>query len=264
MTGEPDISNKIHPSAIVSGKAELGSNITIGPFSIIESDTKIGDGTLVFSHSVIKSNTTIGKNCKVFQGAVLGEIPQDLKFENEHSTLVVGNNSTIREYATLNRGTKERGETTIGNNVLLMAYVHIGHDCDVKDNSILANGVQLGGHVTIGINATIGGMTPIHQFCKVGDYAFIGGGFRVVQDVPPFIIAAGEPLKFNGINSIGLRRKEYSSEVRKQIKAAYNLIYRSELNITQAVEKIKKELPNIQEIQNILQFLEKSDRGLIS
>ena len=264
MTGEPDIPNKIHQSAIVSSKAELGSNIKIGPFSIIESDTIIGDGTTVFSHSVIKSNTAIGNNCRVFQGAVLGEIPQDLKYENEHSTLVVGNNSTIREYATLNRGTKECGETTIGNNVLLMAYVHIGHDCDVKDNSILANGVQLGGHVTVGNNATIGGMTPIHQFCKVGDYAFIGGGFRAVQDVPPFIIAAGEPLKFNGINSIGLRRKGFISEVRKQIKVAYNLIYRSELNITQAIEKIKNESPNIQEIQNILQFVEESDRGLIS
>ncbi len=264
MTGDPEIKNNIHPTALVSKKAELSPNITIGPFSVVEDNTYIGEGTTIFSHSIIKSHTTIGKNCRVFQGAVLGEIPQDIKFENEISKLTIGKNTTIREYTTLNRGTKERGETTIGSNVLLMAYVHIGHDCEVKDNAILANGVQLGGHVTVGNNASIGGMTPVHQFCKVGDHAFIGGGFRAVQDVPPYVLAAGEPLKFNGINSIGLRRKGFKPEVRKNIKAAYNLIYRSEFNLTKAIEEIQNQLPSLPEIQNILEFLEESDRGIIS
>ena len=145
-----------------------------------------------------------------------------------------------------------------------MAYVHVGHDSQIKDYAILANGVQLGGHVSIGYNATIGGMSPIHQFCKVGDFTFIGGGFRAVQDVPPYILAAGEPLKFNGINSIGLRRKGFELKLRTQIKSAYNYIYRSKLNITQAIEKIKKEIPDSQEIQNIIQFLDNSKRGIIS
>ena len=235
----------------------------IGPFAIIENDVIIDDGTTIDAHAHIKSYTKIGKDCKIFNGAVIGEIPQDLKFNNEITELIIGDSTIIREYCTLNRGTKDSGVTIIGNNCLLMAYVHIAHDCIVDNNCILANGVQLGGHVEIGKHVTIGGMTPVHQFCKVGDYAFIGGGYRIVQDVPPYILAMGEPLKFSGLNSIGLRRKKFSPKVRSQIKEAYKYIYQSELNRSQAILKIKNIHGGTPEIQNIVNFIEISTRGLI-
>ena len=242
----------------------MGKDVYVGPYTIIEKNVVIGEGTWIDAHAHIKPFTTIGENCKIFHGAVLGEIPQDLKFAGEKSELIIGSSTTIREFCTLNRGTKEIGKSEIGCHCLLMAYVHVAHDCVIGDYSILANGVQLGGHVEIGNYVTIGGLTPVHQFCKVGNYSFIGGGLRIVQDVPPYILAAGEPLKFNGINSIGLRRKGFNLKLRTQIKSAYNYIYRSKLNITQAIETIKKEIPDSQEIQNIIQFLDNSKRGVIS
>lgn len=195
---------------------------------------------------------------------MIGEIPQDLKFGGEKSELIIGNNTTVREFCTLNRGTFESKKTEIGSDVLLMAYVHIAHDCKVGNNVILANGVQLGGHVHIGNHAIIGGMTPIHQFCKVGEHVMVGGGFRVVKDIPPFILAAGEPLKYNGLNSIGLRRRGFSSKVRKLIKETYKTIYHSDLNISSAIKKIKETIDiSVPEVQTIISFIEKSDRGLV-
>ena len=235
----------------------------IGHFVIIEENVIVGDDTWIDSNSHIKSYTAIGKRCKIFNGAVVGEIPQDLKFKGEKTKLIIGNNTTIREFCTLNRGTKDSGITKIGNNCLLMAYVHIAHDCIIGDNSILANGVQLGGHVEIGNNTTIGGMTPVHQFCKIGDFAFIGGGLRIVQDVPPFILAMGEPLKFSGLNTVGLRRNNFSSEVRNNIKKAYSIIYKSEMNRTQALTAIKKMFKKVSEIDQIINFINNSSRGLI-
>ncbi len=211
----------------------------------------------------IKPYTTIGNNCKIFHGAVLGEVPQDLKFDEEKSQLIIGNFTTIREYCTLNRGTNATGKTMIGDNCLLMAYVHVAHDCKIGNHSIIANTVQIGGHVEIGHHVTVGGMTPIHQFCKVGDYSFTGGGFRIVQDVPPYILAMNEPLQYSGLNVIGLRRQKFSAELRKNLKSAYGFIYQSSLNITQATKKIEKEFKSSPEIQNILKFIEKSNRGLI-
>ena len=237
--------------------------MSIGHFVIIEENVTIGDDTWIDANSHIKSYTAIGKRCKIFNGAVVGEIPQDLKFEGEKTKLIIGNNTTIREFCTLNRGTKDSGVTKIGNNCLLMAYVHVAHDCIIGDNSILANGVQLGGHVEIGNNTTIGGMTPVHQFCKIGDFAFIGGGLRIVQDVPPFILAMGEPLKFSGLNTVGLRRNNFSSEVRNNIKKAYSIIYKSEMNRTQALTAIKKMFKKVSEIDQIISFINNSSRGLI-
>ena len=193
----------------------------------------------------------------------MGEVPQDLKFEGEKTKLLIGDNTTIREFCTLNRGTKDSGETVIGSNCLLMAYVHVAHDCIIGNNTILANGVQLGGHVEIGNNITIGGMTPVHQFCKIGDFAFIGGGLRIVQDIPPFILAMGEPLKFSGLNTIGLRRNNFSSELRSNIKKAYSLIYKSDMNRTQAIASIERSFKNIPEIDQIINFINSSSRGLI-
>jgi len=237
--------------------------VSIGHFVIIEENVTIGDDTWIDANSHIKSYTAIGKRCKIFNGAVVGEIPQDLKFEGEKTKLIIGNDTTIREFCTLNRGTKDSGVTKIGNNCLLMAYVHVAHDCIIGDNSILANGVQLGGHVEIGNNTTIGGMTPVHQFCKIGDFAFIGGGLRIVQDVPPFILAMGEPLKFSGLNTVGLRRNNFSSEVRNNIKKAYSIIYKSEMNRTQALTAIKKMFKKVSEIDQIINFINNSSRGLI-
>jgi len=263
LIGEAKISNQTSKYAIIHPNAQLGNNISVGPYTIIDDEVIIGDNTCIDANVNIKPYTTIGENCNIFNGAVLGEIPQDLKFNNEKSELIIGNSTTIREFCTLNRGTSATGKTMIGSNCLLMAYVHVAHDCTIGDHSILANSVQVGGHVEIGHHATIGGMTPIHQFCKVGNYSFIGGGYRIVQDVPPFILAMNEPLKFSGLNKIGLRRQKFSSELRSNIKHAYQLIYNSSLNISQAVEKIKQEFHSIPEINNILDFIEKSDRGLI-
>ena len=241
----------------------MGKNVSVGPYSIIEHDVNIGNNTCIDANAHIKPYTTIGKDCKIFHGAVVGGIPQDLKFKGEKSQLIIGDTTTIREYCTLNRGTKEKGETTIGSHSLLMAYVHVAHDCSIGDHSILANAVQLGGHVEIGNYVTIGGMTPVHQFCKIGDYSFTGGGYRIVQDVPPYILAMDEPLKFSGLNVIGLRRNNFSTEKRKNLKRAYQLIYQANLNRSQAVSQIKKELKSTPEINCILDFINNSTRGLI-
>ena len=263
MIGKINISNLISPTAIIHPSAQLGKNVSVGHYSIIENDVRIGNGSWIDTHAHIKPYSIIGKNCKIFHSSIVGEIPQDLKYSREKSELIIGDYTIIREFCTLNRGTKEKGETTIGSHCLLMAYVHVAHDCTIGDHSILANAVQLGGHVEIGDHVTIGGMTPVHQFCKVGDYSFIGGGYRIVQDVPPYILAMDEPLKYNGLNVIGLRRKKFSKESRNNLKRAYQLIFRSSLNRTQAIDQIKKEFNSLPEINNILKFVENSNRGLI-
>ena len=249
--------------SVISKKAKIGSNVSIGAYCIIEDNVVIGNNTKIDSHTIIKKYTEIGKNCNIFSHCVIGEIPQDKKYNGEKSKLIIGDNNTIREFCTLNRGTKESGFTKIGNNCLFMAYVHVAHDCNLKNDIILANGVQLGGHVTIDNYSIIGGMTPVHQFCKIGMHSFVGGGLRVVQDIPPYIIANGEPLKFSGINILGLRRRKFSNDERDNIKKAYRLIYNSNYNISQAVEKIKNTFNMNDSIQDILDFINSSTRGLI-
>ncbi len=249
--------------SVISKKAQIGKNVSIGPYCIIEDNVIIGDNTTIDSHTIIKEYTEVGENCNIFSHCVIGGVPQDKKYNGEKSKLVIGNNNTIREFCTLNRGTEESGITKIGNNCLFMAYVHIAHDCYLKNDIILANGVQLGGHVTIDNYGIVGGMTPVHQFCKIGMHSFIGGGLRVVQDVPPYIIANGEPLKFSGINILGLRRRKFSSTQRENIKKAYKLIYNSNYNISQATEKIKNTFNIDDSINDILDFIKSSSRGLI-
>lgn len=225
---------------------------------------EIGSDTSIGAYTIVHKYSRIGNNCRIFSHNSIGETPQDMKFAGEKSLLEIGDNTTVREFCTLNRGTKDSGKTTIGSNVLLMTYVHAAHDCSIGDNTILANGVQLGGHVIVGENVIIGGMTPVHQFCKIGDNVMIGGGFRVVQDVPPYTLAAGEPLKYSGLNSIGLRRRGFSPDIRKQIKQTYRIIYNSGLNKKQALLEIKKKMNTIPfEIQKIIHFLENSERGLV-
>jgi len=254
---------KIDKTSIIHNTAEIATDVEIGPFCVVEKDVKIDSGTKIHPYVHILPHTTIGKNNTIYQGSTIGEVPQDLKFNNEKTQLIIGNNNIIRENCTINRGTSFLDKTEIGDDCLLMAYVHVAHDCIVKNKVILANGVQLGGHCEIGYHAIVGGMTPVHQFCKVGDHSFIGGGRVILQDVPPYILANGEPLKYSGINSVGLRRRNFDSGTRNLIKKAYKLIYLSNLNRTQAIKEINSTLKLTSEIQLILQFIETSDRGLI-
>ena len=254
---------KIHKTSIINKNAQIDKDVEIGAFCIIDNDVKIGSGTKIMPYVHILPYTTIGKNNIIHQGSTIGGVPQDLKFDNEKTELIIGDNNVIREYCTLNRGTSFLNKTEIGSNCLLMAYVHVAHDCIINNSVILANGVQLGGHCEIGYHAIVGGMTPVHQFCKVGDHAFIGGGRVILQDVPPYVLANGEPLKYSGINSVGLRRRNFNTKTRKLIKKAYRLIYLSKLNRTQAIKEIKNNFELTPEIQLILKFIENSDRGLI-
>ncbi|MDP8239301.1 MAG: acyl-ACP--UDP-N-acetylglucosamine O-acyltransferase [Candidatus Hatepunaea meridiana] len=258
------MNNLIHKTAIIDPSAKIGNNVEICPYSIIEANTEIGDGCRIAYHALIAKGTKLGPKCQVFTSAVVGTIPQDLKFQDEESYLYVGEGTIIREFATLNRGTEEGGSITqVGNNCLLMAYSHVAHDCKLGNNVILANGVNMAGHVTIEDNVGISGLCVIHQFTRIGRFAYIGGGSRVPQDVPPFILTTGEPLKYLGLNVVGLKRKGFKLSQLSTIKAAYQFIYRSNLNLTQAVDAIKSELEQTEEIKEILDFIDKSDRGLI-
>ena len=253
----------IHPTALVDPGAELADDVIIGPFTIVQNNVTIDSGTQIHSHALIASGARIGKRCIVHHGAVVSSIPQDLKFAGEETTLEIGDETVIREYCDLNRGTVDHGKTEIGKNVFLMAYVHVAHDCVVGDKVILANGVQLAGHVTIGNWVTIGGLTPVHQFCTVGEHSFVGGGYRVVQDVPPYILAASEPLTYRGPNVVGLERRGFPKENIMAIRKCYRFLYRSKLNTSQAVEKIKNEVDDFPEVRKILEFIETNHRGLI-
>lgn len=253
----------INKLAQVSPKADIGQNVEIGPFTVIEDDVVIGIDTVIGSNVIIASGARIGEKCKIFHGAVLSTVPQDLKFENEKTTLEIGNNTTIREYATLNRGTTDHWKTVVGDNCLLMAYSHIAHDCTIGNNVIIANSVNMGGHVTIEDFVGIGGMVPIHQFVKIGKHTFIGGGLRVPKDVPPYILAMGEPLRYTGLNKIGLQRRGFSSETLREIKKAYRIFYRSNLTVEKALEKIISEVKQIKEVKDLIRFIKSCERGII-
>ncbi len=254
---------EIHASAIVYPKAQLGVDVKIGPHAIIEDETIIGDGTQIGPHAIIASGVTLGSQCKISAGAVIGTEPQDLKFSDEKTFVVIGDNTTVREYATVNRGTSYSYYTRVGNNCLLMAYSHVAHDCHLGDNVVIANSVNMAGHVIIGNFVGIGGLTAIHQFVHIGEHAFIGGGLRVSQDVPPFVLAAGEPLRYAGLNAIGLRRRGFTREQLDFIKHAYNVIYRQNLTLKDAIKKIEENFEPTPEITLILDFLKASERGII-
>ena len=253
----------IHPTALVSPKAQLAGNVTVGPFTIIEDDVHIADGTTISSNVILASGTRLGRECRVHHGAVLGTAPQDLKFRGEVTTLEVGDYTTLREYVTLNRGTHDRWKTTVGSHCYLMAYVHIAHDCIIGNHVILANAINMGGHVVIEDHAVVGGIVGIHQFSHIGRHSMVGAVFRVTKDVPPYVLAGSEPLAFNGLNVVGLRRRNFSQEVVSTLEKAYQLIYYSQLNVSQALDRIKKELPMTEEIKHIVDFIEKSKRGII-
>jgi len=253
----------IHATAIVSPKAELASNVIIGPYTIVEDNVIIGEGTTVASNALIASGARLGQNVKIHHGAVIATQPQDLKFGGEESTVVIGDRTTVREYATVNRGTAARGETTVGEECLLMAYSHVAHDCVLGNNVIMANSVNLAGHIEIGDFAILGGVLPVHQFVKIGAHAMIGGGFRVQQDVCPYALVAGYPLRVMGLNSIGLRRRGFKVEVIRTLDKAFKILFFSDLNTSQALERIKSEVEPIPEVQTIVDFIVASDRGII-
>jgi len=257
------MSTSIDSRAVVGPKARLGEHVFVGPFSIIEDDVAIGEGTHIASNVLIASGTRIGKECRVHHGAVLGTVPQDLKFLGEETTLEIGDHTTIREYATLNRGTHDRWKTTVGSHCLIMAYAHIAHDCDIGNHVILANSVNMAGHVVIEEYAIVGGVTPIHQFVCIGRHSMIGGGYRVPKDVPPYVLAGQEPLVFQGLNTVGLRRRNFLPEIIAILENVYRILYQSHLNVTQAVERIKAEAPQTTEVQHVLDFIAASKRGII-
>ncbi len=254
--------SQIHPTAIISDKAKIGDNVTVGPNAIIEADTIIDDNVTIGGNCLVAQYTELKKNVTLFHGAVVGTVPQDLKFAGEKTRLVIGEGTTIREYAMLNRGTADSGETVIGKNCLLMAYTHVAHDCRVGDNVIMANAVNLAGHIEIGNNVIIGGVVPVHQFVKIGDHAMIGGGFRVPQDVCPYALAGGYPLKINGLNRVGLSRRGFEKEAIQILQKAFKILFSSNLNRSQAVERIKAELEQTDEIKLILDFIKNSTRGM--
>ena len=253
----------ISPLAHIHPEAVLGMNVRIDPFAVIENKVTIGDDSHVMSNVVIMSNTTIGKSCVIFPGAVIGAIPQDLKFDGEETTVEIGDRTTIRECVTINRGTKDRWKTIIGNDCLLMAYSHIAHDCLLGDHIVIANAVQLAGHVEIGDYAIIGGLAAAIQFSKIGSHAYIAGGTEIIKDVPPYVKAGRKPLSYVGINSVGLHRRGYSTEKINNILEIYRYIYTYGLNISQSAELIEKEIKDSEEKINILEFIKNSKRGIL-
>lgn len=253
----------IDPRAAVSPKAQLGENVNVGPFAVIEDDVVVGDGCRIASSAYIADGARIGRNCVIHHGAVVSNVPQDLKFGGEQTTLEIGDNTVIREFATLHKGTAETGKTVIGSDCLMMANVHVAHDCRVGDHCIFANVVALAGHVTVGDWVTIGGLTASHQFVHIGDHSMIGGGFRITKDVPPYVLAAREPMKYEGVNVIGLRRRGFTAEQIATIENAYRILYSSGLGFADAIRKIEDDLPPSEEVSTIVDFLKNSSRGIV-
>lgn len=255
--------NNISKNAVVSPKATIGDNVTIKEFSIIEDDVIIKDNVHIATCISISSGTRISSGCKIYHSAVIGADPQDLKFNNEYTTCEIGENTIIREFVTISRGTTARHKTTVGNDCFIMAYVHIAHDCIIGNHVILSNVVNMGGHVAIGDWAIVGGLVGIHQFVNVGEHSFIAFNSRVTQDIPPYILAGGSPINYKGLNIIGLKRRGFTEEQLKCIKQTYNYIYNSKYNISDALKAIKDSVKQTDEVKKIITFIESSERGII-
>jgi UDP-N-acetylglucosamine acyltransferase len=249
--------------SFIDPQAKIAKNVVVEPFVTIERNVEIGSGTWIGSNVTIMEGARIGENCEIFPGAVISAIPQDLKFDGENTLAIIGDNTIIRECATINRATKATGKTIVGNNCLIMAYAHIAHDCVIGNNAIIVNNVALGGHVDIGDHAIIGGITAVHQFIKIGKHCMVSGGSLVRKDIPPYVKAGREPLSFIGINSIGLRRKNFSEEEITEIQNIYRILYQKGNNNTQAINKIEIDF-KISEIRDeIISFVRNSGRGIM-
>jgi UDP-N-acetylglucosamine acyltransferase len=253
----------IQPLAYIHPGAKIADNVEIGPFTTIHDNVEIGEGTWIGSNVIIMEGARIGKGCKIFPGAVISGIPQDLKFDGEETTAEIGDYTTIREHVTINRGTKDRWKTVIGKNCLIQAYSHIAHDCIVGDNCIFSNSSTLAGHITVGDYVVLAGMVAVHQFVQVGSHAFIAGGTLVRKDVPPFVKAAREPIAYVGINSVGLRRRGYSSELINEIQNIYRTLFIKHNNLTKAMGIIETEFTPTEVRDEILGFIRNSNRGVM-
>lgn len=255
---------RVHPTAIVDPAAELAESVVVGPYSIIHGQVVVGPDTEIGSHVVIKEYTTIGARCRIFQFAVVGEIPQDLKFAGEVTQLLVGDDNTIREFATLHRGTAGGGGVTrVGHRNLLMAYTHVAHDCLIGNGVIMSNAATLGGHILVEDRAILGGFAVVHQFSRIGCHAFIGGASAVPRDVPPYTMAVGNRAKLVGLNLVGLKRSGFADTTLQALRQAYDLLFSSGLNLKEAVLRVREEIPQLPEIQHLLKFVESSERGLV-
>lgn len=257
------MSTLIHPTAIVSPKAQIGENVKIGAYTVIEDDVIIGDGTEIFYHVIIANGARIGKNCRIFSCASIATEPQDLKYAGEQTFVQIGDNTVIREFVTVNRATTATYKTVVGSNCLLMAYSHVAHDGLLGNNIILANAVQLAGHVTVEDYVIMGGSAIVHQFSFVGCHAMIGGGVKVVKDIPPFTLVGENPPKVDGINKLGLRRRGFSNETIREIENFYNAVFRSGLNNTDAIAKYKADHQEIlPDVLHCIEFIQNSKRGV--
>ena len=253
----------IHPTAIIDPRAELGQEVSVGAYTVIEEDVFVDVGTQIGPHVYIDRYTRIGKNCRISPFASIGTPPQDKKFKGEKTEVVIGDDNVIREYVTINRGTPAGGGlTSLGDQNLLMAYVHVAHDCHLGKGIVMANVATLGGHVVLEDYSFIGGLSAVHQFVRVGAYAYIGGKTGIVQDIPPYVIASGERAKLFGLNIIGLTRHEFSNEVIMALKKTYQIVIRSHLTIQEAIIRVEKEIPPFPEVKRFIEFIRNSQRGI--
>jgi len=255
--------SRIHPTAIVSKEAELAPDVEVGAFAIIGDNCRIAEGCVIAPRATLERSVVLGQGVKVGMGTILGGPPQDLKYAGEETTVEIGEGTVIREYTTVNRGTAQSFKTTVGRNCLLMSYVHLAHDCHIGNNVILSNVVQLAGHVTVEDKVIISGLSAVHQFARIGRHSFIGGMSRVSKDIPPFLKAVGNPVKLYGLNSVGLQRSGMDEDTIRELKRAYRLLFRSEMNVTQAIERVQAELEPLAEVKELIRFVEASERGVV-
>ena len=253
----------IHQLTAVDPRAKIGKNVTVEPFTTIASDVVIGAGTWIGSNVTIMDGARIGKNCKIFPGTVISAIPQDLKFDGEDTQTIIGDNTTLRECVTINRGTKALGYTKVGNDCLIMATSHVAHDCVLGNNVIIANGCGIAGHVEIGDFVVMGGLSAVQQFGKIGKHVMISGGSLIRKDIPPYVKVAREPISYAGINSVGLRRRGFTNDKIFEIQKIYRAIFQMKMNTTQAIEYIEKEMLPTMERDEIITFIQNSPRGIV-
>ncbi|HEX5005362.1 MAG TPA: acyl-ACP--UDP-N-acetylglucosamine O-acyltransferase [Gemmatimonadales bacterium] len=256
------MTTRIHPTALVDAGAELGVDVEVGPFAIIGPDVVVGDGCQVGPRATLERFVRLAPRVRIGEGTVVGGLPQDFKFKGEETWVEIGEDTVVREYSTINRGTTATGRTVVGARAFLMSYVHIAHDCRVGDDVIIANGTQVAGHVTFHDHVNVSGLVTVHQFVTVGSYAFIGGSTRVSQDVPPYVKAVGNPMELFGLNSIGLQRAGFAPQTIAGLKRAYRLFFNSDLNLAQAIERARLDLPELPEVSRFIAFVESSGRGV--
>jgi UDP-N-acetylglucosamine acyltransferase len=252
----------IHPTAILAPNAVIGERVEIGPYAYVGENCVVGDGCVIAMRATLERNVTLASGVRIGIGSVIGGDPQDLKYKGEPTTVEIGENSVIREYATINRGTTHSMKTTVGSGSFLMSYVHLAHDCQIGNGVIIGNGTQLAGHVSIDDRAIVSGLVAVHQFARIGRHSFVGGCSRVAKDVPPYLKAVGNPVKLYGLNSVGLQRSGFDEAIVRELKRAYRLVFRSELNVSQALTRARAELQQLPEVMAFLTFIEESERGI--